>query len=101
MTVVCWEQDDFHFDIVNFLYLDDDIPLDTPYVYTFFIRFSCACCQVSVFNNRNKHLLANILKHGYLFNIVVTLFWKRELVDLFFLGLWFLSIVLIWSCIRK
>ena len=34
-TFLCFERDDFNFKIVNFLFLDGDVPRSLPMVYTF------------------------------------------------------------------
>ena len=58
---------DFDFDIVNFSFLDGDVPRRTSYgVYTFqLIRFARASSNLNDFNYRNKALTANILRQGY------------------------------------
>ena len=54
------------FDIVNFPFLDGDVPQRPSYgVYTFtsqLIRFARASSHVTDFNNRNKFLTARLLK---------------------------------------
>ena len=61
--------DDFNFDIVNFPFLDGDVPRRPSYgVYTCIsqlIRFARASLHVTDFNNRNKFLTAKLLKQGY------------------------------------
>ena len=59
------KRDDF--DIVNFPFLDGDVPRRTSYgVYiSQFIRFARASSNVSDFNCRNKALTAKLLKQGY------------------------------------
>ena len=59
--------DDFNFDIVNFPFLDGDVPQRPSYgVYiSQLIRFARASSHVSDFNNRNKFLTAKLLKQGY------------------------------------
>ena len=55
------------FDIVNFPFLDGDVPQRTSYgVYiTQLIRFAKASSIVSDFNCRNKTLTAKLLRLGY------------------------------------
>ena len=55
---------DFDFDIVNFPFLDGDVPRRPSYgVYIFqLIRFARVCSHVDDFNTRNKCLTAKILK---------------------------------------
>ena len=59
--------DDFDFDIVNFPFLDGDVPRSTSYgVYiSRFIRFAQVSSHVDDFNTRNKDLTAKLLRHGY------------------------------------
>ena len=60
-------RDDFDFDIVNFLFLDGDVPRRTSYGVNIsqFIRFARASSNLSDFNYRNKVLTAKLLKQGY------------------------------------
>ena len=59
--------DHFDFDIVNFPFLDGDVPRRTSYgVYiSQLIRFPKVSSNVSEFNCRNKALTAKLLKQGY------------------------------------
>ena len=61
------KRDDFDFDIVNFPFLDDDVPCRPSYgVYiSQLIRFARVCSHADVFNTRNKCLTAKLLKQGY------------------------------------
>ena len=61
------KRDYFDFDIVNFPFLDGDVPLRPSYgVYiTQLIRFARVCSHVDDFNTRNKCLTAKLLKQGY------------------------------------
>ena len=56
--------DDFDFEIVNFPFLDDDVPRSTPYgVYiSQLIRFARAFSHVAAFNTHNKVLTQKLLK---------------------------------------
>ena len=58
---------DFDFEIVNFPFLDGDVPRSTSYgVYTSqLIRFARASSYVADFNTRNKLLTQKLLKQGY------------------------------------
>ena len=51
------KRDDFYFDIVNFPFLDRDIPRSTSYrVYiSQLIRFASVSCHVADFNTRNQN----------------------------------------------
>ena len=59
--------DDFDFDIVNFPFLDGDIPRSTSYgVYiSQLIRFARVSSHVTDFNARNKILTGKLLHQGY------------------------------------
>ena len=61
------KRDDFDFDIVNFPFLDGDVPRCPSYgVYiSQLIRFARVCSHVDDFNTRNKCLTAKLLKQGY------------------------------------
>ena len=61
------KRDDFDFDIVNFPFLDGDVPRRTSYgVYVSqFIRFARASPNLNDFNYRNKALTANFLRQVY------------------------------------
>ena len=61
------KRDDFDFDIVNFPFLDGDVPCRPSYrVYiSQLIRFARVCSHVDDFNTRNKCLTAHLLKQGY------------------------------------
>ena len=60
------KRDDFDFDIVNFPFLDEDVPRRATYgVYiSQLIRFARVCNHVSDFNARNKCLTAKLLQQG-------------------------------------
>ena len=59
--------DDFDFDIVNFPFLDGDVPRSASYgVYiSQLIRFARVSSHVDDFNTRNKVLTAKLLRQGY------------------------------------
>ena len=60
------KRDDFDFDIVNFPFLDGDVPRSTSYgVYiSQLIRFARVSGRVVDFNARNKSLTAKLLQQG-------------------------------------
>ena len=60
------KRDDFNFKIVNFPFLDEDVPRSLSYgVYiSQLIRFARVCSNVDDFNNRNLFLTAKLLKQG-------------------------------------
>ena len=66
-TKIYDKRDDFNFDIVNFPFLDGDVPQRPSYgVYiSQLIRFARASSHVTDFNNRNKFLTAKLPKQGY------------------------------------
>ena len=72
------KRDDFNFDIVNFPFLDDDVPQRPSYgVYiSQFIRFARASSHVTDFDNRNKFLTAKFLKQGYRYHKLCKAFSK-------------------------
>ena len=61
------KRDDFDFDIVNFTFLDGDVPRRASYgVYiSQLIWFARVCNHVADFNARNKCLTAKLLQQGY------------------------------------
>ena len=66
-TKIYDKRDNFDFDIVNFPFLDGDVPRYTSYgVYiSQLIRFARASSNLSDFNYRNKALTAKLLRQGY------------------------------------
>ena len=61
------KRDDFNFEIVNFPFLDGDVPPSPSYgVYiSQLTRFARVCSNIDDFNNRNLFLNAKLLKQGY------------------------------------
>ena len=61
------KRDDFDFDIVNFPFLDGEVPRSISYgVYiSQLIRFARVCSHVADFNARNRSLIAKFLQQGY------------------------------------
>ena len=66
-TKIYDKRDDFDFEIVNFGFLDGDVPSSTSYgVYiSQLICFARASIYVTDFNTRNKLLTQELLKQGY------------------------------------
>ena len=92
------KRDDFDFDIVNFPFLDGDVPRRPSYgVYiSQLIRFARICSHVDDFNTRNKCLTAKLLKQGYRYHKLgkaFSKFYRRhyELISKFNVGLKSLS----------
>ena len=61
------KRDDFDFDIVNFPFLDGDVPRRLSYGVNIsqLIRFARASSHINEFNNHNKFLTAKLLKQGF------------------------------------
>ena len=88
------KRDDFDFEIVNFPFLDGDIPRSTPYgVYiSQLIRFARASSHVADLNTRNKLLTQKLLKQGYQYHKLHKTFSKLyrryyDLISKFQIGL--------------
>ena len=66
-TKIYDKRNDFDFDIVNFPFLDSDVPRRTSYgVYiSQLIRFARASSYLNDFNYRNKALTAKLLKQDH------------------------------------
>ena len=58
--------DDFNFEIVNFPFLDGDVPRSLAYgeYISQLIRFARVCSNVDDSNNRNLYMTAKLLKQG-------------------------------------
>ena len=78
--------DDFDFEIVNFPFLDGDVPRSTSYgVYiSQLYRFARASSYVADFNTRNKLLTQKLIKQGYRYHKLCKTFSKfyRRYYDL-------------------
>ena len=72
--------DDFDFDIVNFPFLNGDVPRRPSYgVYiSRLIRFARVCSHVDDYNTRNKCLTARLLKQGYRYHKLRKAFFKVQ-----------------------
>ena len=77
-TKIYDKRDDFDFDIVNFPFLDGDVPRSTSYgVYiSQLIRFARVSSHVDDFNTRNKVLTAKLLRQGYRYHKIRKAFSK-------------------------
>ena len=66
-TKIFDKRDDFDFDIVNFSFLDGDLPRSTSYgVYISQLnRFAQVSSHVDGFNTRNKFLTAKLFRYRY------------------------------------
>ena len=69
-TKIFDKRDDFDFDIVNFPFLDGDVPRSTSYGVDIsqLIRFARLSSHVDDFNTRNKVLTAKLLSQGYIYH---------------------------------
>ena len=72
------KRDDINFEIVNFSFLDGDVPRSPSYgVYiSQCIRFAIVCSNVNDFYNRNLFLTAKLLKQGYRYHKIQKAFSK-------------------------
>ena len=66
-TKIYDKRDDFDFDIVNFPFLDGEVPRSTTYgIYiSQLVRFARVSSDVDDFNTSNKVLTAKLLNQGY------------------------------------
>ena len=93
-TKIYDKRDDFDFEIVNFPFLDGDVPRSTSYgVYiSQLILFARASSYVADFNTRNKLLTQKLLKQGYRYHKLrktFSKFYRRyyDLISKFQVGL--------------
>ena len=85
---------DFNFEIVNFPFLDGDIPRSPSYgvFISQRIRFARVCSNVDEFNNRNLFLAAKLFNQGYRYHRIRKTFSKfyhrySELIVKYSIGL--------------
>ena len=88
------KRDDFDFDIVNFPFLDGDVPrrASCGVCVSRLIRFARVCNHVTDFNARNKCLTARLLQQGYRYHKLrktFSKFYRRhyELISKYNVGL--------------
>ena len=93
-TKIYDKRDDLDFEIVNFPFLDGNVPRSTSYgVYiSQLIRFARASSIVADFNTRNKLLTQKLLKQGYQYHKLrktFSKFYRRyyDLISKFQVGL--------------
>ena len=86
------KRDDFDLDIVNFPFLDGDVPRTTSYgVYiSQLIRFARVSSRLADFNARNKSFTARLLQQGYRYLINFGKLFLNFIVDTLN---WFLNII--------
>ena len=72
------KRDDFNFEIVNFPFLDGDVPCPPSYglYISQLIRFTRVCSYVDDFNNRSLFLTAKFLKQSYRYHKIRKAFSK-------------------------
>ena len=77
-TKIYDKRDDFDFDIVNFPFLDGDVPRLTSYgvCISQLIRFARVSSHVDDFNTRNMVLTAKLLRQGYRYHKIRKTFFK-------------------------
>ena len=83
-TKICDKRDDFDFDIVNFPFLDSDVPRSRSYGVNIsqLIRFARVSSHVGDFNTCNKVLTAKLLRQGYRYHKIrkaFSKFYRRHL----------------------
>ena len=93
-TKIYDKRDDFDFEIVNYPFLDSDVPRSTSYgVYiSQLIRFARAFSYITDFNTHNKLLTQKLLKQGYRYHKLRKTFSKSfrryyDLISIFQAGL--------------
>ena len=71
------KQDNVNFEIVNFPFLDGDVPRSPSYgVYISQFCFARVCSNVDDINNRNLFLTAKLFKQGYRYHKIRKAFSK-------------------------
>ena len=77
-TSVYDKREDFDFKIINFPWLDGDVPKLPSYgIYiSQLVRFARACTDVTDFHHKNRQLTEKLLHQGYRFHKLVQTFWK-------------------------
>ena len=77
-TKIYDKRGDFDFDIVNFPFLDSDVPRSTSYgaYISQLTRFARVSSHVDDFNTRNKILTAKLLRQGYRYHKIRKAFSK-------------------------
>ena len=92
--IIYHKLDDFDFEIVNFPFLDGDVPRSTSYGVSISqrIRFARASSHAAGFNTRNKLLTQKLLKQGYPYHKlrkIFSNFYRRyyDLISKFKIGL--------------
>ena len=70
ITKIYDKRDDFNFNIVNFPFLDSDVPRSPSYgIYmSQLVRYARACSKLKDFHERNLVLTKKLLSQGYLFH---------------------------------
>ena len=84
-TKIYDKRDDFDFDILNFPFLDGDVPRSASYGVNVSqrIRFARGSSHVDDFNTRNKVLTTKLLRQGYRYHKLrkaLSKFYRRHFV---------------------
>ena len=92
------KRDDFDFDIVNFPFLDGDVPRRASYGVYFsqLIRLARVCNHVADFNARNKCLTAKLLQQSYRYHKLrktFSKFYRRHYVLISKFNVWLKTIL--------
>lgn len=87
-TKIYDKRDDFSFPIVNFPFLEGDVPLAPSYgVYiSQLVRYARICSGVSDFNDKNRCITKKLLKQGYRYHKLVKSFTKFYHKYLYLIG---------------
>ena len=77
-TKIYDQRDDFYVEIVNFPFLDGDVPrpLSSGVYISQLTRVARVCSHVDDFNNRNNFLSSKLLKQGYRYHRLCKDFYK-------------------------
>ena len=77
-TKIYDKREDFGFNIVNFPWLDGDVPRLPSYgIYiSQLIRYARACSHVSDFHDKNKQITKKLISQGFRYHKLVKSFWK-------------------------
>ena len=80
-TNIYHKRDNFNFEIVNYPFLNKDVPCSPSYgVYILqlhIIRFAKVCSHVDEFINRNTFITSKLLKHCYRYHKLLKAFFSE------------------------
>ena len=77
-TSVYDKREDFNFKIINFPWLDGDVPRLPSYgIYiSQLVRFARACTNVNDFHHKNRQITEKLIHQGYRHHKLIKMFWK-------------------------